>query len=189
MKGVFIRALLEDDPFVKHHFDGIVTKESLPTIKRQQHFVILNADNHWIYLFRSNGTLECFDPLGWQEKHQDIFREGALMKDINRVLLSSKGYQPVGSDKCGEFCLYIAYKRLYMLDEPISHVLSEIFSDEPSENEKIVTKFYNTLLAKHLPSGSGGSEQDIKGETNSLSSSGSDDDGGERERENEHSYY
>lgn len=146
MKGYSIRELLEEDPYIQQHFDGIVTKDTLRSIRRDQHFLILNSDEHWALIFRSNAVLECFDSLGWQEHNLDIFSNNELSKDIVQIRLSTKRYQPIGSESCGAYCLYLAYKRLYFIDQPFSTVLSGIFNDEPEVNETIVSDFYNNLL-------------------------------------------
>ena len=145
MKGITIRGLLENDVFVKQHFDGIITKETLQEIKRDQHFVILNTNEHWTYIFRSNGTLECFDPLGWQLKNLDIFKHNDFTRDIIQVRISRKQYQPIDSENCGAYCIYLAYKRLYMIDQPFSDVLSQIFYDSQEKNEQVVLSFCDNL--------------------------------------------
>ena len=148
MKGQLIRELCEIDYFTNSHFDGVVTTETLGSIGRQQHFVILNIHDHWIYLGRpSSATLEAFDPLGWQMQNtQPVLNNKALLTGIAQIRISKKSYQPIGSTLCGEYCLFFAYMRLHHIDEPFSHVLSTIFSDDPSENETIVNNFCTRLL-------------------------------------------
>lgn len=155
MKGVDIRKLIETVPILEFHFDGIFARDSLISLHKQQHFAIINVDkqnqegSHWIYCARSNETLEYFNPLGesTHAKSQLILSNSNLLKGIADVVISENQYQPSGSENCGLFCIYVAYHRLHRLNQPFSHVLSKIFSDDPSNNDATVTSFARSVLS------------------------------------------
>lgn len=70
MKGVEIRKLIELDPFVNLHFDGVFARDSRIRLHKHSHFAIINTDKkrqpgqHWVFALRTGSTLEFFDPLG-----------------------------------------------------------------------------------------------------------------------------
>ena len=154
MKGAEIRQLIERDPFVLFHFDGVFARDSLINIHRQQHFVIANVQkqsesgSHWIWIGRSNDTLEYCDPLGSRgnaENLQLVLDNKSILKDISDLVISQDQYQPLDSVDCGLFCVYVAYHRLYRLHQPFSHVLSRIFTSDPISNEARVGEFVRQL--------------------------------------------
>jgi hypothetical protein len=162
MKGTELRRLLELDHYIRFHFDGIHASDSLITLKKQQHFVIINTAQqqqeglHWVFALRSNKILEYFDPLGGGDgcgsstKHntasgRPILANRSLLQGIADIVISEDQYQPADSENCGPFCIYLAYHRIRRLDEPFSHVLSKIFTKDPATNDARVKQFLHDL--------------------------------------------
>lgn len=192
MKGSEIRSLIEKgDTFLLFHFDGIFACDSLISIKKQHHFVIINTAKqnhegiHWVLALRFNEVLEYFDPLGTHisvndndsdDKDNDdndddknvngastatavttsdaaynnqVFANGSLLEGINTLIVSEKQYQPTHSENCGLFCIYLAHHRLLRLDQPFSHVLSKVFTDDQKNNDERVRRFAEDLRTQH----------------------------------------
>lgn len=157
MKGAEIRRLLEVDPFVFFHYDGVFARDTLINIKKQQHFIVINTGKqnqtgsfHWILIVRSNNTLFYCDPLGAEGNRQHfklICQNKSLLEGISDLVISENQFQPSNSDNCGLFCVYVAYHIIRKLHQPFNHVLSKIFSDDTAENERRVIAFAQSIGA------------------------------------------
>lgn len=160
MRGAEIRSLLELDPFIGHHFDGIFASDSRIRIGRHSHFAVVNTASktqegkHWLLILRTSDTLEFFDPLGAVEgrrERQAIWSNHSILSGIREIVVSQDQYQALDSENCGLFCVYVAYHRLRRLEQPFSHVLSKIFVSDTAVNEARVEHFAQDLrvLLRH----------------------------------------
>jgi len=153
MKGSEIIALIEQDSFLRTHFDGVRAADTLGPIRSDQHFVIVNVANseergtHWFYIDRSGPKLTVIDPIGWHAQNTSILQNKSFLQNINEIVLTTTRYQAKESELCGQFCVYIAFHRLYLIDDPLNSVLSKIFSARDlAENERRVKRFVAKLL-------------------------------------------
>jgi hypothetical protein len=153
MKGSAIKELIERDPLLNFHFEGIFAADCLPEFTSKQSFAIANSDIegragvHWRLLFKPDkNTLEIFDSLG--DPLENAFSWSNVSKVlpyVTNVIVSKTQFQPTNSNKCGLYCIYVAYNRLFSLDIAFSTMLSDIFTDNLEENDRIVTEFATTL--------------------------------------------
>lgn len=150
--------LVNKDPWLKYHFNGIFGCDDVPAINDSYHFVIVNTRRrkkeqqeeeeeqepaHWVCFFKSAPReLDCFDSLGSGERVKEILAQNyRLIKDIDLPRFSLEQYQASDSVTCGQFCLYFASERLLHLYDSFTEVLSNIFSTDTKENERRVADF------------------------------------------------
>lgn len=150
MKGHELRSIIERDPILSHHFQGVFARDTLPSLERHQNFAIVNTQKdigeHWQLCIRpESSTIEIFDPLGWKPEHEKLLKESDILRGVTRVILSETQFQPASSQKCGLYCIYVAHHRIYNLDVPFSNLLSDIFTDNLDANDALVTHFIASL--------------------------------------------
>lgn len=103
---------------------------------------------HWfvVYITREGNNklvAEVFDSYG-----EDVVSKYNLSINIKLKIVNNKIIQPLGSDKCGLYCLYYIYKRSIGYS---SAQVNSLFSTRyPNLNDSIVSEFYNNI--KHKPS-------------------------------------
>lgn len=155
MKASELKAFCEQDEILNHHLVGIFARNTVPPLCAQHCFAIVNTEDeaqpgrHWRLCMRPDrATLEVFDPLGWKPEHETLFQNSKVLQGVSRVVLSETQYQSSTSVLCGSYCLFVAHHRLYNLDLSLSSVLSDIFTDNLQENDRLVTEFVASQTPK-----------------------------------------
>ena len=92
---------------------------------------------HYLLIIQSDDIVELFDSLG--AKPSDINK---IEKFGPTVQFNSKPVQGTDSTFCGQFCLFVAFNRLLDFDLTLSEVLSDLFSANLQDNDKLVQNFY-----------------------------------------------
>ena len=96
-----------------------------------------NKVGHWLLIMQPNiKCVEIFDSLGGN---------GRSLKRLRRyssvVLFNETRVQGPDSQKCGLFCVYVAYWRLLNIDQTFSEAMADIFTTNFAKNDNIVADF------------------------------------------------
>lgn len=139
-----------DQP-LKPYFDGVCSFDNIPSFLKVDHFIICNtADSaskgeHWFALYKSSlGVLECFDSLGVNE----IKRKKLLhlkIRGVRQIKFNTTAVQSQDSTKCGHFCVFFIYQRLFNKDLCFCELMNSIYTLNTKLNEENVLKFLEEI--------------------------------------------
>lgn len=149
MLGSEISAKIESYPCVKNNFKGIFAIDTIPSNLKVHDFIIFNLDlsnekgSHRLVLFKkSNSVFECFDSLGFNPEKQALFAKYNKSKSSKILKFNETVFQPIQSVNCGLYAIYFSINRLLNLDLSYKNVLSEYFTLNTEQNDKIVKDFF-----------------------------------------------
>lgn len=141
----------EKFPFLKQHFNGIYSIDTLPTKLPIKHFLICNTDFqkgegiHWFCCVKTSSKfIEVFDSLGLNEIKQEKLKEFCKFQP-KTLHFNLNSFQSNSSSSCGQFCVYFIINRMFNLDLTFEELLNEIFTDDINQNEKTVIEFCKDL--------------------------------------------
>ena len=137
------------NPVTNKFFDGIFSIDTLKDIKEKPTLIICNTDpsyksgEHWVLFFFNDNSVDFFDSLS-----RDITYYGSEFIDFVKNFANDYKYvvkrtQPIGSDVCGHYCLYYAYKKCNDIS------MGEIILDISNNN---VVHFVNKMFYICKPS-------------------------------------
>jgi hypothetical protein len=153
MQGFEITEYLNKFPYLKRHYRGIFSIDTLPKFLKIRQFVICNTDIstgnglHWFCLLRSSKTsIECFDSLGISSSKKTILEETCRFRGIKELEYNETAFQSFESTSCGLFSVYFIINRLHNLDMTFDELLNDIFDVENKErNESLVHEFCDNI--------------------------------------------
>ncbi len=106
--------LVQQCKHLKFRFRGVFAADNFPGKVRNGTFMIVNAPSvnhsgtHWTLIYRFKDNMYFADPLGLPLKlYQGISKRFRLTHV--RELLVGQRIQPLSSDKCGLFCIFLAH--------------------------------------------------------------------------------
>jgi hypothetical protein len=148
MQGFEIVEYFDKLPYLKKHFEGIFSINTLPKKVKKDSFLICNTDKssglgkHWICFLRtSQNYVECFDSLGVNEEKKKLLSDYCKFQNIFKIKYNENQFQDNNSSTCGLFVIYFIIQRFHNLDLNFDELLEDIFEVRTEENEQIVTKF------------------------------------------------
>lgn len=140
-------------PIVLHHYLKVCSLDEIPTQLKIRQFVVVNLSTkiepgtHWIVIFRSaKYVYEIFNSLGFSNLDilEPYFRPTVRVD----VIYNEQQFQSNTSTNCGFYCVYLAIHRVLCYDQPLVHVLDEIFDSSNIEiNERRCVSFCERLRA------------------------------------------
>jgi len=114
-----IDALTKKCKLLRFRFMGVFAANNFPPIKNNS-FQIVNASisssigTHWLlFCCKRNGQIIFADPLGLKmEVYSYIYRRSIslLYDNVTELLHASRPLQPIDSNACGLYCLYLAHE-------------------------------------------------------------------------------
>ena len=156
MQGSEFHQYFDQFPFLKKHFVGVFSIDTLPKSLKYRHFCICNTDNsngsgeHWFCFLRSGKSeIECFDSLGINTLKRDILENSCRFRGIKELTFNETQVQDNNSSTCGYFSIYFLIERMHNLDLLFEDFLDDIFVEDLSKNEEIVQKFCRNII-NHL---------------------------------------
>lgn len=130
-------------------FYGIFSSDLQPHFLKINYFMICNTSpstsdsGHWYVIFRpSSDTIEYFDSLGVDQSKANKLKDHLKIRNLKEIEYNETPVQSSSSTTCGHFCLFFILERLHNLDYSFDQLVNEIFSDNISLNERVVTEFY-----------------------------------------------
>lgn len=134
---------------------GICSIDTIPSKIKINHFIIVNSDLsqnsgiHWFCLYRaSKCQIECFDSLGVcsQSKKQTLI-SACNVSQIESIKVNTTPIQMNSTNTCGKFCLMFILERLHNPDLSFDELLDTIFTNNPSDNEKILHEYFADVFS------------------------------------------
>lgn len=131
------------------YFNTICAVDTLPNnILEKPCFLICNSDmsyqvgSHWLLIMLQEGDMYpiWFDSLGKTPSEYNLTFEEFLFNHGAKYIRNSFKYQSPTSDKCGQFCLYIADLLCRDISFPMS--LNIFNKSDLSKNDNIVNYFF-----------------------------------------------
>ena len=131
------------------YFIKVCAVDTLPSIiLKKTCFLICNADksteigSHWLLIFLREGNIYpiWFDSLEKNPSEYNLTFEEFLFNHGAKYIRNSFKYQSPTSDKCGQFCLYIADLLCRDISFPMS--LNIFNKSDLSKNDNIVNYFF-----------------------------------------------
>jgi hypothetical protein len=155
MQGFQFNKFFENFPYIRKHFTGVFSIDTLPKSIKYRHFCICNTDistgegQHWFTLIRtSKNEVECFDSLGINTDKKELLITNCKFRNIKEVKFNETIFQNSETDTCGLFVIYFIIERMHNLDLTFEEILEDIFEDDTIKNEEIVSQFCDNLLIK-----------------------------------------
>lgn len=154
-----------------HHLSGAVTTgvvpaDMVPKAWTKPMALVINLDDHtrpgshWVAVyFDTSGRGHYFDSYGippLHPVHLDALRRNCKIYEWNK-----EQFQSISSNVCGQFCIMYLYHMCY---GGTIKSFSKFFSDEFTDNDRIVDEFHKGLLKNyvskntHNQAGNGGSK-------------------------------
>jgi hypothetical protein len=127
---------------------GCYSKDTLACQGPKEKFAIVNHENenqngsHWtlVYACKNQPNIYCFDSMGSPPPTEVLKWARKCKKKYNKdIVYSALQLQPVGTNSCGWFCLYVAVHLLR--DWSMQKILSE-FTVQPNLNEHMLFRFF-----------------------------------------------
>jgi hypothetical protein len=153
MQGFEFQKYFDCLPYIKKHFCGVFSINTLPKQIKYRQFCICNTDTsegsgqHWFCFVRnSKSEIECFDSLGINEEKKQLLRKYCVFRGIKEINFNQTTFQNSETDTCGLFTIYFIVERMFNLDLTFEEVLEEIFDENTLINEEKVSKFCNNIL-------------------------------------------
>ena len=110
-----IAELVDKCQQLKFKFMGVYAADNFPTMKDNS-FQVVNASkstssgSHWLLFCRRGGEIIFGDPLGFKmEVYDAVYRRVIKLYDNVHELLHVQ-LQPLDSNACGLYCLYLAHE-------------------------------------------------------------------------------
>lgn len=153
MQGFEITEYFENLPYLKKHFLGVFSINTLPKRFKKNSFLICNTDTsngvgkHWICFSKtSSNCIECFDSLGINELKKNLLNTYCDFKNVLKIEFNETQFQDNNSSTCGLFAIYFAIQRFHNLELEFDELLEEIFDVKTEKNEVIVKTFLDELI-------------------------------------------
>lgn len=141
-----IQNIISRFPIIKERFIGVFPIDLIPKSLAPKSALIFNRDtsemngSHWICLVRGfENDYQIFDSLS--TKFDEIYPYFKFRKAV--YYFNSNAFQESNSNTCGLFSCYFLIHRLMNLEVSYNELLSEIFVENKSENEKEVLDFFS----------------------------------------------
>lgn len=136
-------------PNINAVYIGTFSADRLPRRLKNCQFAIINTDLstnegiHWYVALRYNSKLlEVFDSLSIDNEKKVFLKNNLKLPGVQEIEFNTTQFQKNDSVSCGKHCIYFIINRLYNMDHSFKRLLSEIYSDDLSENERRVEEFY-----------------------------------------------
>ena len=133
---------LSQNEITYEYFNGVFPKDSLSYIKDKPKLIICNTDpsyksgEHWIaFFFDESDGVDFFDSLGRKMDYYGNDFVNFASQFASKYNWSTVRTQPKGSNLCGQYCLFFAYKRCK--GEKLESIITSMESSED------VIKFVN----------------------------------------------
>ena len=133
-----VATLVQKSAFLKYKFRGVFAANNFPILRRNT-FSIVNASpqhtmgTHWMLICNKNDYLIFADPLGFKlSSYIEVFK--TISSQYNAVYENPKPIQPLSSNACGLYCVYLAHV-----------VFSDIFPTVPNISELELFRFVNHI--------------------------------------------
>ena len=142
-------------PFLKKHFKGTFSIDTLPKSLKNLDFCICNTDLssgagiHWFFIFKSSkSTIEVFDSLGVDSEKEKVIKTYFKFQGIKSIQFNESVFQNQQSNTCGLYVIYFIWQRMFNLDLSFDDILEEIFNHETDLNELKVKQFCEKLKSR-----------------------------------------
>ena len=133
---------------LKHHaeFWGCYDIESLPQVTMFKGWLIIHCKEHWVgvYSFADGKNVLLFDPLGPNEKQQDVTKALQQNGGVKRVVYNKVKVQSDQSLQCGLFCIGFVLAKINSLSS-FDQFLSVFSTCDLDWNEKVIYCLVNLL--------------------------------------------
>jgi hypothetical protein len=140
-------------PFMKQHFLGVFSIDTLPKTIKHRHFCICNTDTsaesgqHWFCFIQNHSAeVECFDSLGINEEKKEKLMKYCSFRRTKELKFNITSFQSKDSDTCGLFTIYFLFERMHNLDLTFSDILEDIFDENEVQNELKVKEFCKSII-------------------------------------------
>jgi hypothetical protein len=144
-------------PFLKKHFLGVFSIDTLPKSIKYRHFCICNTDKstqvgqHWFCFLRNhNSEIECFDSLGINEEKKENLKKYCCFNRMKELIFNETAFQTQTSNTCGLFTIYFIFQRMHNLDLDFDEFLDDFFDTNESLNEIKVQEFCDSILENKI---------------------------------------
>lgn len=119
MDTLQLRAALRSNPATLRQLGDVCSSDLLPsTITSRPRLYIVNTDDssypgkHWVaFYFPERGPSEFFDPSGRAPEYYRRRFLNVLIANGRTYIYNRQRLQGTESKRCGQFCLYYAYRR------------------------------------------------------------------------------
>ena len=143
----------EINHMLKHHaeFWGCYDIESLPQVTMFKGWLIIHCKEHWVgvYSFADGKNVLLFDPLGPNEKQQDVTKALQRNGGVKRVVYNTVKVQSDQSLQCGLFCIGFVLAKINSLSS-FDQFLSVFSTCDLDWNEKVIYCLVNLLKKRSI---------------------------------------
>ena len=159
MNTLQLQHTLTTNTMTRTQLGRVCALDQLPTVIRHKpKLYIVNSQprhrpgRHWLALyFPKVGYAEFFDSLGHEPSYYHWRLERYLKRQGDTYKRNESRYQQVGTNTCGQFCLYYAYQRCS--GRSMTDIELDFKKEDLDYNEELVREFSaNWTLERDLES-------------------------------------
>ena len=144
-------------PFLKKHFKGTFSIDTLPKSLKNLDFCVCNTDVstgvgiHWFFILKSSkNSIEVFDSLGIDPEKEKNIETYFKFRGIKSIQFNESVFQNQESNTCGLFVIYFIWQRMFNLDLTFDDILEHIFDPQVDFNELKVKQFCEKLKNQEI---------------------------------------